>query len=412
MFKKSRKKIVAAIMSVLVLLLLGTLAVIYLSSYLEMRYDNLKMMERHGQSYVLTGHGGGDIIDYLQPNTPGGKPFEDKPVFQLSTFYSVAISTEGRILATDTGNRQLYDEETLENYAYKIWSSGKENGVKGNLLYLLVEKNGYTLVVFMDNTIVQEKMVLLLRNTLIFGGAAMVALFFLAVYLAKRIVNPLEESYQKQKQFISDAGHELKTPVSVVNTNAEMLRREIGDNQWLSNIQYENERMGLLVRQLLELARTENVTPHMEQLDLSRLVAGEALPFETVAFEKGLTLNAHIQPGLPVVGDGTQLRQLVSILIDNGMEHSESGREVTVRLCSDHNMAKISVINEGREIPKEQREQIFERFYRADTARSDSGHFGLGLAIAKAIAELHKGKIAVECYEGKVEFTVILPLSK
>lgn len=412
MFKKSRKRIVAAIMSVLVLLLLGTLAVIYLSSYLEMRYDNLNMMERHAQSYVLTGHGGGDLIDHLQPNTPGGKPFEEKPAFQLSTFYSVAISQDGRILATDTGNRQLYDEQTLESYAYKIWSSGKENGVKGNLLYLLVQKNGYTLVVFMDNTIVQEKMVLLLRNTLIFGGAAMVALFFLAVYLAKRIVKPLEESYQKQKQFISDAGHELKTPVSVVNTNAEMLRREIGDNQWLSNIQYENERMGLLVRQLLELARTENVTPHMEQLSLSRLVAGEALPFETVAFEKGLTLNADIQPGLPVVGDGAQLRQLVSILIDNGIEHSESGREVMVRLCSDHNMAKISVINEGREIPKEQREQIFERFYRADPARSDSGHFGLGLAIAKAIAEIHKGKIVVECYEGKVEFTVSLPLSK
>lgn len=412
MFKKSRKMIVAAIMSVLVLLLLGTLAVIYLSSYLEMRYDNLNMMERHGQSYVLTGHGGGDLIDHLQPNTPGGKPFEEKPAFQLSTFYSVAISQDGRILATDTGNRQLYDEQTLESYAYKIWSSGKENGVKGNLLYLLVEKNGYTLVVFMDNTIVQEKMVLLLRNTLIFGGVAMVVLFFLAVYLAKRIVKPLEESYQKQKQFISDAGHELKTPVSVVNTNAEMLRREIGDNQWLSNIQYENERMGLLVRQLLELARTENVTPHMEQLSLSRLVAGEALPFETVAFEKGLTLNADIQPGLSVVGDGAQLRQLVSILIDNGIEHSESGREVMVRLCSDHNMAKISVINEGREIPKEQREQIFERFYRADPARSDSGHFGLGLAIAKAIAEIHKGKIAVECYGGKVEFTASLPLSK
>lgn len=412
MFKKSRKRIVAAIMSVLVLLLLGTLAVIYLSSYLEMRYDNLNMMERHAQSYVLTGYGSGDLIDHLQPNTPGGKPFEEKPAFQLSTFYSVAISQDGRILATDTGNRQLYDEQTLESYAYKIWSSGKENGVKGNLLYLLVEKNGYTLVVFMDNTIVQEKMVLLLRNTLIFGGVAMVALFFLAVYLAKRIVKPLEESYQKQKQFISDAGHELKTPVSVVNTNAEMLRREIGDNQWLSNIQYENERMGLLVRQLLELARTENVTPHMEQLSLSRLVAGEALPFETVAFEKGLTLNADIQPGLPVVGDGAQLRQLVSILIDNGIEHSENGREVMVRLCSDHNMAKISVINEGREIPKEQREQIFERFYRADPARSDSGHFGLGLAIAKAIAEIHKGKIAVECYGGKVEFTVSLPLSK
>ena len=114
----------------------------------------------------------------------------------------------------------------------------------------------------------------------------MVLFFFLSVFLARKIVNPLEESYQKQRQFISDAGHELKTPVSIVSANAELLSREIGDNTWLKNIQYENERMGMLVGQLLDLARTENVTPQMEHIDFSRLVAGEALPFESVAFEK------------------------------------------------------------------------------------------------------------------------------
>lgn len=406
MFKKSRKKIVAAIMSVLALLLVGTVSVIYLSSYFEMRFDNYRMLEQQIQMYSLRG----DNVN-LQPGGMGSM-INKKPSFELSTFYSVVIGDDGRILATDVADRQLYDEAWLQSCAEEIIHSGKERGIKGNLLYMTGYKQGYTVVMFMDNTIVEERITSLLRNTLIFGGASMVALFFLARYLAKRIVAPLEESYQKQKQFISDAGHELKTPVSVVSTNAEMLCREIGENQWLSNIQYENERMGLLVRQLLELARTENVRLQMEGTDLSRLVAGEALPFETVAFEKGLTLCTDIQPGLMVTGDGAQLRQLISILLDNGIEHSERGREVTVRLCTDHNMAKISVINEGKEIPKDQQEQIFERFYRADTARSDSGHFGLGLAIAKAVAETHKGKIAVECYGGKVEFTVSLPLSK
>lgn len=393
----------------LTLLFLGTLTVIYLSSFFEMRADNFKMLERHAQSYDLRfdGH-----LGIFQPNEPGGKPFDEKPSFQLSTFYSVAISYDGRVLATDTGNRQLYDEQTLQCYAENVLNNGKTRGTKGSLLYLIEKKNGYSLVVFMDNTIVQERMTMLLRNTLIFGGGAMVALFFLAVYLAKRIVRPLEESYQKQKQFISDAGHELKTPVSVVSANAEILGRQLGKNQWLSNIQYENERMGSLVKQLLDLAKMENVQMQMEHLDFSRLVSGESLPFETVAFEQGMELKTDIAPDMFLHGDAGKLKQLVSILIDNAIDHSPKGAEVWVRLYPEHANARLSVINEGARIPKAQCSRIFERFYRMDDARSDSGHFGLGLAIAKAIADGHRGKICVDCYEGKVEFSVWLPLQR
>lgn len=401
MFKKSRWKIVVAIMSVLTLLFLGTLAVIYVSSYLEMRYDNLQMLKRQSYMYIL--HPAEEAP--IQPEASGKNPFVG-----LATFYSVAISDNGQILATDTGNHWLYNEATLQSYARTILSGGSRSGTKGSLLYLVTPKKGYTLVMFMDDTIGLERMTMLVRNTLIFGGAAMVGLFFLAMYLAKRIVQPLEESYQKQRQFISDAGHELKTPVAVVNTNAEMLRREVGENQWLANIQYENERMGLLVRQLLELARAENVAAVKENLDLSRLVDGEVLPFESVAFEKGISLSTDIQPGVMSYGDAARLRQLVSILIDNGIDHSESASHVQVKLWKDHGGAKFSVINSGKEIPRQQREQLFERFYRADEARQDNGHFGLGLAIAKAIATAHKGTICVNCFDGKVEFLVTLPL--
>ena len=273
-----------------------------------------------------------------------------------------------------------------------------------------MDKGGYTLVSFMDNTIIRESMNTLFRYTLIFGGVAIVALYFLAVYLAKKIVTPLEESYQKQKQFISDAGHELKTPVSVVSANAELLSREIGDNQWLSNIQYENERMGKLVGQLLELARTENVKPQMEYLDLSRLVVGGVLPFESVAFENGLTLNSQITDGIIALGNSTQLSQLVSILVDNAIRHSQNGKEVFISLTHTRSNAVFSVINDGDPIQQEQMTQLFERFYRADEARNgEDKHYGLGLAIAKAIVEAHHGKIEVSCYDGKVCFTVQVP---
>ena len=413
MFKKSRRKIVAAIMSILVLLWVGTLGVIYASSYFEMTKQNEQMLQAHAQMYSLP-NSFGEMMPPNRPRPDGNHGFNpnfdfESPMFQLSTFYSVAVSYEGEILEVKNGMSGVHTDETLKNLAQSIIKSGRNNGIENNLAFLKVDKGGYILVAFMDNTVVNESAITLFRYTLIFGGVALLLFFFLSVYLARRIVNPLEESYQKQKQFISDAGHELKTPVSVVSANAELLSREIGDNQWLQNIQYENERMGMLVGQLLDLARTENITPQMEHIDFSRLVAGESLPFESVAFEKGLVLNSNIATDIGLVGNSTQLKQLVSILLDNAIRHSKEHGEVWLTLTKEHGFAKLSVINKGDEIPAEHREQIFERFYRVDTARNDDKHYGLGLAIAKAITTTHKGNIAVHCFDGFVEFRVQIP---
>ena len=415
MFRRSRRKIVAAIMSVLVLLWVGTLGVIYASSYFEMKKQNEQMLHAHAQMYNLP-----NAFDQMMPpNGPrpdgnhGFKPGFDpeSPKFQLSTFYSVAVSYKGEILEIKNDSPTVYASDDLAQMAKDIIKDGKSTGTKNNLTFLKTDKNGYALVVFMDNTVVNESAMTLFRYTLIFGSAALVLFFFLSVFLARKIVAPLEESYQKQKQFISDAGHELKTPVSVVSANAELLSRALGDNQWLQNIQYENERMGLLVGQLLDLARTENVTPQMEYIDFSRLVAGEMLPFESVAFEKGLVLNSNITNGITVEGNSTQLKQLISILLDNAIRHSKPDGEVRLTLTKDHGIAEISVINKGDEIPAEHRERIFERFYRVDTARNgEDKHYGLGLAIAKAIVDAHHGHIEVNCYNGLVEFHVRMPM--
>lgn len=417
MFRRSRRKIVAAIMSILVLLWAATLGVIYASSYFEMQKQNEQMLQAHAQMYNLP-----NAFDQMMPQNgprpdgnPGFKPGFDleSPKFQLSTFYWVAVSYKGEILEIKNDSPTVYASDDLAQMAKDIIKDGKSTGTKDNLTFLKTDKNGYVLVVFMDNTVVNESARSLFRYTLIFGGVALVLFFFLSVFLARKIVAPLEESYQKQRQFISDAGHELKTPVSVVSANAELLSRELGDNQWLQNIQYENERMGLLVGQLLDLARTENITPQMEHIDFSRLVAGETLPFESVAFEKGLTLNTGITSGIAVEGNGAQLKQLVSILLDNAIRHSKPDGEVRLTLTKDHGIAEISVINKGDEIPAEYRERIFERFYRMDTARNgEDKHYGLGLAIAKAIVDAHHGHIEVHCYNGLVEFRASIPTAK
>ena len=417
MFKKSRRRIVAAIMSILVALWAGTLGIIYASSYYDMKRQNEQMLQAHAQMYVLPQHFEG----MMPPGRPipggdhGSKPGFDPeaPKFQLSTFYTVAISYDGIVLEIQNEPATVYTDDALEQMAKSIIKDTKSTGVLDNLTFLKTDKNGYTLVAFMDNTVVNESAITLFRYTLIFGGVALVAFFFLSRFLAKKIVAPLEESYQKQRQFISDAGHELKTPISVVSANAELLSRELGGNQWLRNIQYENERMGVLVSQLLNLARTENVTPQMAHIDFSRLVAGEVLPFESVAFEKGLVLNTGIASGVVVEGNASQLKQLSSILLDNAIRHSKADGEEGLTLTKDHGIAELSVINKGDEIPPEHRERIFERFYRMDTARNgEDKHYGLGLAIAKAIVNAHRGQIEVLCYNGLVEFRVNLPIAR
>ncbi len=419
MFKQSRKKIILSIMGSLILLFAATLTVIMLASYREVRRNNSEMLERHAERYMLEPAADGPGPERPEKdgewNGPHGKediPPGETPDYKLSTFYSVAIDGDGKVLSADCGREGLYSEEELTALAQEVLKSGQKSGRIGALTYLAAEKDGYTLVAFMDNTVTENGLKTLLRNVLIFGGAAIIILFFISLWLSKRIIRPLEENDLRQKQFISDASHELKTPVSVVSANAEMLAREIGENEWLGNIRYENERMGELVRQLLDLSRAENAEAAAETVDLSRAVTGEVLAFESLAFEKGRTLESDIEDGIAVSGSRTQLSQIVSILLDNAVRHAE-GQTVGITLKRHGHAASLSVVNDGAEIPPEKQAHLFDRFYRVDEARnSEDGHYGLGLAIAKAVAEKHGGSIGVSCGNGKVCFTVTLPVKK
>ena len=403
MFKKSKRKIVASIMLILVLLLAGTLCTIYLASYSDMTEENRDLLDHYVEGYIYPKTKNGDGPDIQGDREERGDPRGKRPMLELSTFYSVVFSPEREVLAVDNGEVSAYSEEELTKLAEGILEEEKEKGKKGSLLYEKKDKGEYILVAFLDNTLMLESAGTLMTYTLIFGGIALMLIFLLANYLAGKILAPLEENYERQKQFVSDAGHELKIPAAVINANLELLTREMGENQ----------RMSALITQLLDLARAENASSQMEPLDLSHLVWGETLPFEPVAYEKGLALNSSIEEEIWVNGNSVQLKQLTSILIDNGIRHGSQGKEVDLELKRVKNSAVLSVANEGREIPEEQRKHLFERFYRSDQARAaEDGHYGLGLAIAKAIAQTHKGSIQVQCRDGMVIFLVKLPLQK
>ncbi len=408
MFKKTRVSIVATIMSVLIFLWMGTIGIIYVSSYLDMTKQNREMLKTHAEMYSLSRNS--SIPPALPSQEPGGpRGFgASSPIFQLSTFYSVALTYDLEAIEITNSRPMLHTDSELEELSIKIADNDRQYGTENDLAFYITDKGGYLLVVFMDNAVLNKSASTLIRYTVIFGALAMVAFFFLSVFLAKRIIAPLEDSYRKQKQFISDAGHELKTPISIVSTNAELLSRNVGSSRWLDNIQYEVGRMGMLVSQLLELARTESVTPVMERFDLSRLCNGEALPFESIAFEHGFSLHCEIADNIFTLGNSAQLKQLVSILLDNAIRHS-SGGDVCLKLQRERAHIRLSVINSGEPIPPEIRSQIFERFFRANEARNgEDKHYGLGLAIAKAIVSSHNGHIEVLCYDGLIEFRVRL----
>jgi len=239
----------------------------------------------------------------------------------------------------------------------------------------------------------------------------MLLMLFVSIRFSGKIIQPLEENDKRQKQFISDVSHDLKTPITVIDTNAELLSRQIKDNAWLSNIQYESRRMGGLVKQLLDLSQAESTAVTKERTDLSRIVEKEALTLESLAYEQEKKIYTDIQKGIILSADKDQLSRLTSILLYNAIRHSSEHADIDLSLSSERNHAVLKVINDGEEIPSEIRERLFDRFYRTDQSRNSEGnHYGLGLAIAKAIVEAHDGSIDLSCYDGKIEFCVRLPL--
>jgi signal transduction histidine kinase len=410
MFRKSKIKIVASIMTIMTLLIAGTFGVIYFSSYREMSDKDERMIDRYIQNYIRDG-------GYFNPGEKGEHKdnpphmLEDERAFDIATIYSVSFDGDNNVRDIDNSSQSISNEDLTALAKSALDSDGAKGKLEG-YNYQVKNTDDYTLVVLMDSSALDKNASTLLKYTLIFGAVSLAVVFVLSVLLANRIIKPLEKNHEAQKRFISDAGHELKTPVTVISTNAEVLAGEIGGNRWLDNIVYENERMSILIQQLMALTKTDKTEIKHEKVDFSHVIIGEILPFESVAFDKGIEIDYdRIEDDICVNGNTSQLSQLVSILIDNAIEHSTGG-DIEVKLSKIHNKAVLTVINNGDEIPQEKRSLLFDRFYRVNEARNDDGgnHYGLGLSIAKSIVDAHKGEISVDCREGKVIFEVSIKI--
>ena len=417
MFDKTKRKIVFTVVFSLLALIIVIMTTIYVSNLIATRNRQEEMLNTYVERYSLDNDGESEISGQtngeLPPLPPDGQePRRDEPQFRLSTFYSVAYSKTGEVLKVYNGNETMQSEQSLLEISSSVLKSGKTSGTSGNLLYRVSDRGDYTLVAMIDGTLDHDNQNILLKQILIIGAVSTAVLLVASVFIARRIVKPLEENDKRQKRFISDAGHELKTPIAVISANSELLRRQIGENEWLANIDYENERMKDLVKQLLFLSKAERGDIQKDTLDFSKLVEGEVLPFETLAFEKGKMIESDTQRGLIVDGNRNQLCQLVSILLDNALSHG-TGETISLSLKKEKHNAVLAVSNDAEELSAEQLAHLFDRFYRTDDARNESGsHYGLGLSIAQAVAKSHGGDIRAEYKDGRAIFTVLLPCKK
>ena len=307
----------------------------------------------------------------------------------------------------------LYTDEQVAALASRALACGTEFGRVGTQYFRLVEQTDSRRIMVVDARLERMAAHSVMRTTLLVAALACAILSLGAWLLIGQMVKPVEDAFERQKQFVWDASHEFKTPLAVISANAEVLAGEIGQNEYLGYIQSEVKRTDRLVQNLLTLARMDKgtVSARMERFDLSKALLGVALPFESTVFESGRTLETDIPEGVFIRGDSEMLQQLAVILLSNALKYSGEQGVIRMSLSQKGHGCRLSVYNTGPGISPENLERIFDRFYREDLShnREINGN-GLGLAIARKNVEAHKGKIWAESHYGKdAEFIVTLP---
>lgn len=325
-------------------------------------------------------------------------------------FFIIMANEKGEYVASL--NNDDLTAETAQQYIDSILRSGKSTGMTGNMSYCTEKKSNGSLLVLTDRTAEINMMNKLKRTTVLVGLVSLIFLSGAAYFVSGLIVRPLKDTFEKQKQFISDASHELKTPLTVISANADVLSGEIGDNKWLKYILDQANRMNVLVNDLLSLTRLENKTRDFicTEFDLSKAVTNAALPFECQAFENRRNFVLNVDEGITINGSEQHIKQMTAIFIDNAIKYSKDGGTVRVSLGKEEGRTVLSVYNTGSGVKESEKDKLFERFYRSDESRNRStGGYGLGLAIAKSIIDKHKFKVIVENEEGRsICFKVIM----
>ena len=328
-------------------------------------------------------------------------------------FFSVLLDTEGNVLETDTERIAAVGAEDARSYAREVWAGGRDHGFYGIYRFARHEtEDGGTRVIFLDCGRSLTQFHSILRRSALISTIGLTAVFLLIVLLSGRIVKPISRSYEKQKRFISDAGHEIRTPITIIDADTEVLEMDLGENEWLADIRQQAARLTSLTNDLIFLSRMEeqqNVT--MIDFPLSDVVSETAASFQALALTREKQFTMDVEPMLSMTGNEKQIRQLVSVLLDNAIKYSGDHGQIKLSLKRQNKSLRLTVENTAEGISREMLDNMFERFYRGDPSRnSTTKGYGIGLSIAKAVVEAHKGRITAESADGKtMKITATFP---
>ncbi len=396
MLKKLKWKFVAVTMAIMTVMLCLILALVLYFTRASLERESYQRLQAAASSDFRPGKpgqgSGGDVL-------------------------TVVFTSRGELLITGTGHYDLTDLEYLTTITQSALEGEKTMGElpQYGLRYYRERTPTGIRVSFADTAREAHILEDMAWGSLAIGLVSLLGIFGISVLLARWMIGPVETAWQAQKEFVADASHELKTPLTVITTNAELLqqpeRSSEEKDKFSANILTMAQRMRHLVEGMLELARGDNASLKLDfqNVDLSGLAEEACLVFEPMAYERELSLHSQIQPGIAVRGSREHLSQVVQILLDNALKYSTTPGTIALGLQQHGSFCQLWVENPGEEISREQREKIFRRFYRGDKART-GGSFGLGLPIAQTIVDAHGGKIWVDGGSGINRFTVQLPI--
>ena len=418
MIQRLRRKFIAASMLALTLVLLVILGGINTMSYYRTVSDAdaiLTILAQNDGRFPRPDGTASNTPNGAPPDKGSGKERQLSPETPYeSRFFSVSLNDSGAVIASDTGSIAAIDASSAENAAVSVWLRGNTEGFWNDYRYVRCKTDSGSRIIFLDTgrSLNAFRSTLLVSVGIALGG--LLAVFLLLLLFSRRIVRPVAESYEKQKRFITDAGHEIKTPLTIIGADTDLLELDLGENEWLDDIKRQTKRLTGLTQDLIYLARMDEEQPQLQPIEfpLSDMAEELGQSFQNLAAAQSKQFLTEIQPMLSLTGDEKEIRQLMSILLDNAVKYTPDGGRISFALKKEGRSIRLSVSNDTT-VPMEKGvlDRLFDRFYRTDQSRNSStGGYGLGLSIARSIASAHKGKIRAENSGGNnLTITASLP---
>lgn len=409
MIKKLRRKFIAITMCSIAVVLGIIIGIINILNYYQINQQAevlLTMLSDNAGRFPEPDHKSNHYHrDFKREFSPEA-PFTTR-------YFNVALDQEGMIISVNTGKIAAISTRIAAEYAKELFQKGKKKGFLKDYKYNKIEYDENIMYIFLDCSSELSTFYSFLLASIIVSLFGMLLVFLLVFLFSKIIVKPIAEGYEKQKRFITDASHEIKTPLAIIDANTEVLEMEQGENEWTTSIKKQVRRLGALTEKLVFLSKMdeETISLPMEEFSLSKLIFDMAKSFEAVAQAQEKTLQLEIEQNVFYYGNESSFRQLLSVLLDNAVKYSNVQGRICLSLHRLEKKLELTIKNTVDTIPQGNLDILFERFYRLDSSRnSETGGYGLGLSAAKAIIAVHKGKITAWSDDGKtISFLIVLP---